>query len=621
MRSKGSRVRRGSLAPLIAASGILAFSAGAGAQTVPTPVSVTVPSIAAVPPQRADSGALLALRDGGRILDSASTADRDRLAKSIVGAMLALRYPDSARAFARTRHLRLGDGQFRELSCQLIDERRWDDAISATGELLDPPNAAWSLGHIALQLAHPPYRRGGEGLAADDTAALRQRAVSIARAIALPDARVDALLAVAEAIESPRSKPDSGLALALYRDAAVSAGSLADASRRSARGAMIAVNLARHADSEGARQLLPLITERRDWWILAWSLASVVPHDSVGASLRTRAVAEARKRVPPGAQYRRRAAESLAKALRAGGDSAQAAQVEQTMLRGAWTFRPERAARSQYEIAMDAAEAGDTARAAVAAQRIPDSEGADRKIEVWIAMVRQNYSAPFATKRAWLIHARGAALAARVDSASRDHMLAEIASTQFYYGANEDALATLAEVRADPDLRWPFSSLGHSTFSRLDGPATVRNLASHTSRPVLRDQVLAYLVSDWLAGQRATAAELAWGAALVDSIADRASRHQAALAVAEATLQRGDSARTRRLVVGLLSETGSDSVAKAAGLLARSGGKRELLEWARSRPTPEKRIAALMVAAKALEQPSRGPLWWSNGPDDCRHPF
>ena len=618
MRSKGLRVRRGSLAPLIAAGGILALSAGAGAQTVPAPVSVSAPPLAA---QRPDSGSLLALRDGMRVLDSTSTTGRDQLAKSIVGAMLALRYPDSARVFARTRRLTLEDGQFRELSCQLIDARRWDDAISATGELLDPPNAAWSLGHIALQLAHPPYRRSADGSAADDTTALRQRAVSIARSIALPEARVDALLAVAGAIESPRSKPNPELALALYRDAAVSAASIVDSSRRSARGAMIAVNLARHADSEGARRLLPLVTARRDWWILAWSLASMVPRDSIGASLRARAIAEARKQLPPGAQYRRRAVESLVKALRAGGDSAQAAQVERTMLRDAWTFRPEHVSRSQYEIAMDAAEAGDTASAARAASRIPDSEGAERKVEVWIEMVRKDQTASFVTRQAWLIQARGAALGAQLDSASRDFMLAGIASAQFYYGANEDALATLAAVRADPDLRWPFSNLGHSTLSRLDGPASVRALASHTSRPVLRDQVLAYLVSDWLAGQRASAAELAWGEALVDSIADPTSRQQATLAIADATLQRGDSARARRLVIGLLAETSSDSAAKAAGLLARSGGKRELLEWAHSRPTPEKRIAALIVAARALEQPGRGPYSWSNGPDPCRHPF
>lgn len=609
----GSHVRRAGLAGMLLALPLLAGpSIGAQAGPLHGPI-VQLPSAA-----RPDSNALPVLRRAALLLDSIPASDRVRMGVAVVEAMLALKYPDAARTLASSGRLAFPATQFRELSCQLIEARRWDDAVNASTELLEPTGAAWALGHIAQQLVDAPRALAPATASADDTVALRKRAIALARSISLPDARVDALLAVAYVVEESRLSADSATAFWLYRDAAAAVGRIGNVDRRGTRSTMIAINLA-HYDAAAATRMLPHIQQRVDWWMLALSLAPTHPRDSAGVRLRARAIAEARKRMPPGAEYRQHILPQFVTALRKGGDSAAANEVEAELRRLPWAFRPERAVRSEYERAINAAEIGDTAAATRAAARVRDTDRSGRRASVWNAMAA-NYNIAIDVRRAWLLRGRNAALAASVDSATRDFLLGDVASSQFWAGLNDDALETLALVRSDEDRRSRFYNFGASTFSDLDGPRPVRALADRAPDRVLRDLVLGYLVSKWLTGHQASDSDNAWGEALVDSIADPESKRRAGLAVAERALQRRDSTRARAILLRLANRM-PEFTEGAAGLLVRAGGTAALLDWARSRETPEKRIAALLVAAKAMDAERGRPRFFSNGPDHCRHPF
>jgi hypothetical protein len=206
--------------------------------------------------------------------------------------------------------------------------------------------------------------------------------------------------------------------------------------------------------------------------------------------------------------------------------------------------------------------------------------------------------------------------------------IVEIASRQFWIGADDEGLTTLNLIR-DPNVAsgavydWGASTASSMTADRL------RSYADRVRDSRVRDLVLLRVITGYLAVRDADAAQLERARRLADSIALPPVAIKARLAVAAIFVQRGDSARVRAVLGSLLVESAlsdGDAGTSVVRPLAMYGGLDEVTTWARV-SAPALRSRRLVLVADALRSSLDARRHWSpldglgNGPDSCRDRF
>jgi hypothetical protein len=518
-------------------------------------------------------------------------------------------------------------GLARSLTCTLREEGQPEDALAVVRRM--PPGAGreWELAHAAALTAGvsgwvPNPAAAGRG----DLAQRRRDALAIARELSLPEARLDALVAIVRAALD--SVPDVGLATQAYAEARQVR--LVDADRQQQRNAMLAslaFLLGRHADGHA---LFSGLEHPQDiQYVVSVAATDSATHGVVGA-LAPGAVAAARRIVDPAA---RRVFEShLHAMLTRAGEQAIANGLlparEQDDDSGAGWRATRDSTRAASDHPRDAAERALDSLAFAEVRRhvsrLPSRDPNAERAQLLSDLAWRAFGAYRDTARAYLRSAHGELLAAGADSAVFDARAQSIAYRQFWLAEHDAGLATLNLIR-DPSVGASVAehAVGASSFSKL-GAADVRRLADGVRDPRVRDALLVRLATGYLLAQHASGEHVRWARALIDSIPSAQHRASVRLAVAANALQRRDSATARAEYRAVLDGAGSPRM--LAGLI-QAGGWQDLVQWSRAADVPAVRAQRLTVAATALhgqlmrmQGRSSGFVFWS-GPHWCRDVF
>ena len=544
------------------------------------------------------------------------------------GVQRALGEPEMFAGFERA-------GLARHLSCGLREAGRPDEAVAVVRGMTAGPDRDWELAHevsLIASGARPPWQMNASP--ESDPSPRWRTALDLTGDIALPAARLDALLAIAQAV------PDTGRGRATVERAyaAARAITLADTDRQRSRDAMlagVALLLGRTGDARA------LFTRLRDL-------------------MDIRLVLDAAASRPGTAPLVRELAPRVVGAGRAIRDSA----ARDAYLRMVWetlghggargladSLLPEAIAsakrHSAIAAALDSADEVDTAAVAAAiralrardfiearrqATRVPLDDRHARRAALYSEMAQiAAYETNRDTARAYLREARAALLTVPRDAATMDEVAARIAERQLSIGDGEDGLRTLDLIR---DRRSAAFALSQGIGSTMSGftARKLRRYAEQARRPVVRDLVLAEVVSRYLVGRVVSDSDAAWGRALAESIATPVYRREALRAIAAEALRRGDSTNARLRTLALVQDptfaAGVRSEPVDRGLigdLVRAGGWREAIDWARAPSESTERARRLLGVAmmfqQQLDQRNHVRMYLSNGPDWCRHGF
>src|SRR6478736_4897446 len=137
------------------------------------------------------------VRESARVARGIPPGDTTRttLLRRIAEAQVWIGDTDSALATARST------GPWRrevetEASCRLLETDRFDDAYRLVKRFPDE-DRDWALAHLTSSLVRMPWARFPGAPAATDAATLHDRALTIAREIRAPEARLDAFVSLA----------------------------------------------------------------------------------------------------------------------------------------------------------------------------------------------------------------------------------------------------------------------------------------------------------------------------------------------------------------------------------------------------------------------------------------
>ena len=516
------------------------------------------------------------------------------------------------------------------LVCALRSSDRGDEALAVVRRMPAGDDREWQLAHLAsltararLSSADSLARRRG------DTPRLWNDALALARDVTLPEAKLDALLAVAEAAADSTTRRD--VAFAAYDEARRIR--LADTDRRASRDAMLAelaIRLGRAAD---ARALFGELSNAEDLEYV-FGAAAAVRNASLVRALAPRTIAAGRAIGDRAARfaYLSQVRESL---IRAAGNGVADDLLPERVV-GLSPEGPRRISRDSAlaasndprDAANRAESRGDFAAIRREVGRLPIVDPAARRAKLWSDLAWSTYSMYRDTAAAYLTLAREALLASRADAATRDQTAEEIADRQFWIADDEGGLTTLNLI-GDPNVaNAAISNWGGSTASSLTADR-LRAYADRVRDPRARDAVLLRVITGYLAIRDANAAQLERARRLADSIATAPIAIQGRLAVALIFVQRGDSARARAELTSLLAEPSlgdGEAVARIVGPLVAEGGLAEATAWART-GVPARRSRRLVTVADALRSSLDArfnrfaPDMLSNGPDSCRDIF
>ena len=521
-----------------------------------------------------------------------------------------------------------------EVLCGLLEERRLGDAEGFVGRVRSVDERSWLQGHFASQLAGlPPSTRKSLVGAPIDTGARLTRAIETASEIPLAEARLDAYLAL---INATRSRPTLGERT--LRGALATLPHVKDPDRRSSRAAMLTPLLVRRGELDLARHWFSELGDARDreyvsFAVLDDSPASRAPSNDPTAleALRSeflqRAVADARGIVDD--RGRQSSLMRLRSALQHTNHQALAERLIPERLTADTAPSPRRSVQpSSFNRAKAALERRDFAAVRQNMSQAGDTGHRDAEARGWIDLAWETYSWKRDTAAAYLELARSALVRGAPDSAAFDAIAARIAWIQFWIGEQDAGIGTLNLVRSSSATSSTVRDWGSSTLAGLTAQR-LREYANRVTRPAVRDQVFLRIITGYLLPSRSDTSAMTWASALADSIGSRNEREEAQGLVAYKLLERGDTTRARQTFAKLLLEAGPPNgryYSDPAMGLEVSGGRAELLAWARGGASPTDQVTRRLRAA-ALIQSSidrRDPdrrMWLSNGPDRCRDVF
>lgn len=509
------------------------------------------------------------------------------------------------------------------LLCTLLERRRAADALQFVARVRPADDRSWLQARLARQMAAGHEARLFVSAAGDDTTGQLTRALDVARHITLPEARVDALLAVAEAA----AKHPSFVARA-SREALDALDGIRDRDRQQSRTAMLIPPLFQGGELELANRRFATLSDPRDRRYVATSLVWNSPRyttlprlsaqDALLDAIIRRVVDDAVHASDP--EVSRSVLATLREALVHAGQRARADKLV-----------PERLVPSPSPSPPVVPSTLDRARTALnqhdfaAVQRLISAmNSGEREARAWTALAWETYMWNRDSAATFLERARAALVREPIDSAAFDAIASNIAQYQSWIGQQEAAISTINLVRNPDATQYTVSEFGSSTFSTLTAPR-LRTLASEVRRPAVRDQFFLRIITGYLLVRDASPSDIAWARALADSIGTPAVRIAARERVANDALTRGDSASAREMYAALLSQGVPSHLAtrfSAESGLARAGGDRTLVAWALADAPAEIRTERLLRAAEVLERQlevrRREPRIISNGPDMCR---
>lgn len=511
-----------------------------------------------------------------------------------------------------------------KLACTLRDAGRPDEALTIVRRLPLREQREWQLARAAAFAARSK-------LSAADSAAHRRGqipnqwrdALALAEEVALPEAKLDALIAVAQGATDQIAPRD--VAVAAFDQARRIR--LADADRQASRDALLAVMAIDYGRSDQTRDLFGRLSNSEDLQYV-FSMAAE-RHD-------VRLVRElAPRTIEVGSAIRDSAARfaflSSVRALliREAGQSVADDLLPERMVGVPALREPydSAVARSNQprDVADRAAGKGDFATARRAVERLPVVDPSATRASLLSDLAWGSYSIYRDSAAALLRLAREALLASQAGSMRFDDLAARIADRQFWIGDDEEGLASLNLIR-DPEAangaiyHWGGSTASSMTADRL------RAYADRVRDPRVRDAVLLRVITGYLAVRGAAPSQLDRARHLADSIASPSLAIKGRTAVASSFIQRGDSVRGRAELLSLLADASlpeSDAKGSVVGPLARYGALPEALAWARSGDAAQRsrRLVGLADALRSYLDQGRGVVSFSNGPDSCRDVF
>jgi hypothetical protein len=503
------------------------------------------------------------------------------------------------------------------LLCTLLESRQSADALRFVERVRPDEDRSWLQARLASQMAAGHEARLFVSAAGDDTTGQLTRALDVARHIPLAEARVDALIAVAVAA----AKHPSFVARASV--AALDAlDGIRDPDRRQSRTAMLVPLLFRSGAPDLANRRFGTLTNLRDRSVAATALVWDAPtNDSLSLEQQSLRDAIVRRVVEEALHA------SDSEVSRAVLASLREALIQTKQRERADRLIPERlvalppsppAVASPLDRARGALRQHDFA---AVLRFVPELRNSEREARAWTALAWETYSWNRDTAATFLERGRAALVREPIDSAAFDEIASKIAQYQSWIGEQEAAVSTINLVRSPDAAEYTVSQFGSSTFSTLTA-RTLRALATGVHRPAIRDQFFLRIIAGYLLVHGASPADIAWGAALADSIGTPAIRAAARERVADNALARGDSTSARAMFSALLPRDVASSYGPGYSPesgLALAGDERTLVAWALAEAPPAVRAERLIETAETLARRRKGSrLVISNGPDACR---
>ena len=516
-----------------------------------------------------------------------------------------VRVDDHAGALATAAGLGPWRGEVRtSVMCRYLEGRRIDDAHRFAQDA-PPGDRDWALAHLASQLASPPFRRDTTRRDTVDIAALTRRALDVAREVRLPQARTDALLSIAR---KQMYRKDTAGAVRSLLAARATLSDVRDAEYVTSRRVLIFSELGAAGRVDEAlaafRSLPPDRRLETVWYIRHWpSLGRERARDE----LRERASLLSDVRDPNARAYW---ADGIARGLREIGDSALAdslvaryPDVDATTGRASSTPHRRGVPRTAVEEADSLARAGAIDRALSAVAGMPDPERVGYRARAYLALLGamppSRSDTAHLTLQLALAEARDASLSER----HRDDLFDHVAHSQLSLGV-DSWVETLGRVR---DVGVAERMLRRAAPSR--SARERRTLYARVSNSAARDLATAALIESVVQNPKVTDDDLAWSAAVADSLSLPLARETAQIAFMFRSLRAGDTAAARSRLLPLLATHDTERPVTAHRpfhaddlliQIVRVGGIDDALRWARSLPDPAARAAALLALGDSM---------------------
>jgi hypothetical protein len=521
----------------------------------------------------------------------------------------------------------------RRLVCGLHTAGRPDDALSVVRRMPAGPQREWLLGHEAVMTVYPPDRPDSAAKQPNLTAARGRAALAIARGIALPEARLDALIMVMGAL------PDTGDGGAILRGAYAEARTirLADGDRQASRDAQLAGPALRVGRPNDVLALFAGVSDPEDLEYILYASSQRREGDRILRTIAPRVIAAGRA-IADDAARKTYLAEVHAYLEHSGGRAFADGLVPEARVDTAQA-RADRARISREDALLAATYPEDAARRALEqrdfaevhrqVERIPLGNTGARRAEVWSELAWWIYMTGRDTAKAFLGFGRASlrplGRISSSDSAEFDRVAEGIATRYFWLGDVQHGIETVAMI-GDPEMAdGALRDWGASTFGR-PSPDSIRAYVDRTRDPRVHDAALARFVEIEL-----VPIDIRRARSLADSIATPRSRAAARLAVANALRRQRDTSATRRAFMELVSDSSLGAVAigrEVLPALVSLNAWRDIEAWARSATAdPAERARRLIAVANSLNREllvrSHAQFYFvvGNGPDDCLDVF
>jgi hypothetical protein len=484
--------------------------------------------------------------------------------------------------------------------CGLRGAERGDDAVAVVRRMPAGAEREWALGHLASITARSPRNAADSALRRrGETPQQWRTALALAREVGLPEARLDALIAVAEALQDAPEGRD--IARTAYDEARRVR--LADADRQSSRNARLAGLALRVGPFADVRSLFDDLTNAHDR-LDVLTRASMAGDATLVRALAPRVVDSGRA-IPDPAARQSYLSQTREAVKRANGDNVADQLVPARLLGPSMPSRAELESAAKTSVlprdaAMRALDSVNYARVRQDAERLPLERTAQRA-RLWSDLAWSATPIARDTARAYLVLARDALLHSNADSMTFDDVGATIADRQFWIADHEGGIATLNVIHNPDVAEWVPTGWGGSTFDELNADR-LRAYADRINDRRLRDATLLRIVSGYLAIRGAADSSLARARALADSIRTPHLAVRARLAVATTWLQRGNAERARTELASLLvnvEQLGPDGEASVVGPLVTAGGVEQAMAWAHM-GTAAQRAHRLIIVADAF---------------------
>ena len=492
-----------------------------------------------------------------------------------------------------------------DATCRLLEDHRFDDADRLVRRY-PIEDRDWALAHLASRLGRPPWSSRLKTPVPIDTAALRDRALAVAREIRSPEARVDAFIALGNSWEYRRDTTRVPVALA---GALAALPEIRDRDLASSRLAAIIDDLGDAGYTDSALTLLPSLLPR-DRISAAWGMGrwrdARGPHvraELLGLVPRVDSVANPR--------VRRHMADGIVYAFNTLGDSATADSVAVRLRSDPTVGRQPRQRADVLPSIVERAEriASTNVREAIAiVDTLDDPFSYGRRARAFVRVVSAASNVNIDTIALLMRRARESALAQRLSPRQLSLTLIEIAEVQLGHALVDDGAVTLNAIPDRAIALSAFRYLGGLQLGLLPKSNGQRLLASLRDAD-LRAAAATRVIGPWLEDKNLSQADFDWVMSVVDSLPRGRWAESAQVLIARTAFFRGDTAAARDRSLSVLRARDRDWSRwqtypfgdELIFWVVRGGGLGEALAWARALPSPASRAAGLLEIGDALD--------------------